>query len=111
MRLAISPLLVAILGGFAGLAPAWSADLSEAQIREGLQKLSVLIAAEVPPNARWVNVQTQGQRWGVFNPFGEDEFPAKGNAFLLDEKPQVSARVLNVASGMVISLKTEKGAA
>lgn len=83
-----------------------SADLTEAQLRDGLGRLAALVGGEVPKNARWVLVSSEQGRVGIFAQ-QEDVFRAEGNAFLLDEKPGREARVMPVFDGAVYLVKTQ----
>lgn len=50
-----------LLGPCLGAAGARGADLSDAQLRDGLTKLAAFMAGDVPRDARWVLVQSQGR--------------------------------------------------
>jgi hypothetical protein len=107
MRGGAAVLFVAIVAGLAGHGAARAADLTEGQIREGLAKLSVLMAADVPTTARWVLVENQGRRWAGIFTHREDPFPSEGNAFLLEEKPTGEARIMIASSGSVMSVRSK----
>lgn len=105
MRRGKSLLLHAFLTLLALLTPAsGAADLSEAQLRDGLTRLAALLAADVPKNARWVLVRSEGGRFGIFSR-EEDVFTTEGNAFLFDEKPGVEARIMVLYDGGVYPVK------
>ncbi len=106
MRVGKALLHLGILACLALRVPVSGADLSESQLRDGLTKLSALMASEVPKNARWVLAESQGQRFGIFTR-EEDVFHSEGNTFLFDEKPGVEARMLLLSSGNVFTVKTE----
>ncbi|MFO1482563.1 MAG: hypothetical protein U1F71_04280 [Verrucomicrobiaceae bacterium] len=83
---------------------AWSADLTEAQLRDGLGRLATLLAADVPKDARWVLVSSERGRFGIFAQ-QEDVFNSEGNAFLFDEKPGKEARIMVMYDGNVYPVK------
>jgi len=77
----------------------------EAQIREGLIKLAAHIAADVPTSARWVQVETEGQRSGIFGDHQGDPFRIEGNVLLISEKKEVEARIVSVNSATAATIK------
>jgi len=87
--------------------PAQAVDLSEAQLRDGLSRLAALVAIDVPKNARWVLVNNESGRFGIFSR-EEDVFNTEGNAFLFDEKPGVEARIMVMYDGSIYPVKAMK---
>lgn len=77
----------------------------EAQIRAGLTQLAAHIAADVPTSARWVQVETEGQRSGIFGDHQGDPFRIEGNALLISEKKEVEARIVSVNSATAATIK------
>ncbi|WP_395736438.1 hypothetical protein [Prosthecobacter sp.] len=110
MRIGKVLLHLEILACLAFAVPTMGADLTDAQLRDGVAKLEALLGKEVPKNARWVQVESQGQRFGIFTR-EEDVFRTEGNAFLFDEKPGVEARLVVLNSGTLFTAKAESGKA
>lgn len=108
MRVGKSLLLHACFVALTWQPPVHGADLSAAQLRDGLGRLAALLAAEVPQNARWVLVSSERGRFGIFDR-QEDVFSTEGNAFLWDEKPGREARIMTLYDGGVYPVKAETG--
>ncbi len=96
-----------LLFGIAWLATARGAELTDVQLRDGLTKLVAFVGGEVPRDARWVQVESPGQRFGIFTK-DADVFNSVGNAFLFGEKPGEEARIVVLFRGDVFSIKAER---
>ncbi|WP_395753577.1 hypothetical protein [Prosthecobacter sp.] len=106
MRIGKVLLHLEILACLAFAMPTMGGDLTDVQLRDGLTKLEALLGNVVPKNARWVQVESQGQRFGIFTR-EEDVFRTEGNAFLFDEKPGVEAQLVILHSGTLFTAKAE----
>ncbi|WP_395745500.1 hypothetical protein [Prosthecobacter sp.] len=84
-----------------------AAELSDAGLRAGLTQLATLLAADIPKDARWVLVESQDGRFGIFTERGEDVFRTEGNTFLFNEKPGVEARLVFLSTGTIYPVRAE----
>lgn len=107
MRFRKALLKLKVLASLLWALPVVGAELSDEQLRSGLTQLASLLAADVPKDARWVLVESQGRRFGIFAQ-EEDVFRTEGNAFLFDEKPGSEARVLILYAGSVFTVYAER---
>ncbi|CAN5895836.1 hypothetical protein BH11VER1_BH11VER1_02180 [soil metagenome] len=95
-----------LLFGVAWLATVRGAELTDVQLRDGLTKLVAYMGEDVPRDARWVQVESSGQRFGIFTQ-DADVFNSVGNAFLFGEKPGVEARIVILFRGDIFPIKAE----